>query len=314
MKRTALFLVAIIAFSAAVFGQNEAPKQVSGGVLNGKARSLPKPAYPAAARAVNAEGAVSVQVLIDEEGNVISANAVSGHPLLRAAAAEAARGAVFSPTQLMGNPVKVSGVITYNFVGAMTPGIFGYEIAFAERKGMFAESSFAESLASRLPDDWTAEKEMLTSLTYEKPAESGFSLTDQATKDIVVRDPNRFTVRGSVNAYARKKLTPESIESLRRLQLSAETRLSTETARWHFGLGKALGVFVAEIEDDNRFRENLAELEQLRANRPSGVPAAAAARLKEFIAQAKATELGPEGRKTRVFAAQNLRTLRISQW
>lgn len=93
-----------------------APKTVSGGVLNGKATSLPKPAYPPTARAVRASGAVSVQVLISETGSVISASAVSGHPLLRAAAEGAARGARFSPTMLSGQPVKVSGVITYNFV------------------------------------------------------------------------------------------------------------------------------------------------------------------------------------------------------
>jgi len=92
------------------------PKQISGGVLNGKATSLPKPPYPPAARAVRAAGAVSVQVLIDESGSVVSASAVSGHPLLRAAAVSAARGARFSPTMLSGQAVKVSGVITYNFV------------------------------------------------------------------------------------------------------------------------------------------------------------------------------------------------------
>ena len=45
-----------------------------------------------------------------------SASAVSGHPLLRAAAVDAARMAKFSQTLLQGNPVKVSGVIVYNFV------------------------------------------------------------------------------------------------------------------------------------------------------------------------------------------------------
>jgi len=93
-----------------------APKTVSGGVLNGKAVSLPKPAYPPAARAVRAAGAVTVQVLIDEEGRVVSASATGGHPLLQAAAVAAARGARFSPTMLSGQPVKVSGIITYNFV------------------------------------------------------------------------------------------------------------------------------------------------------------------------------------------------------
>jgi protein TonB len=89
---------------------------ISGGVLNGKAISLPKPAYPPIARQAHASGTVVVQVTIDENGNVISATAVSGHPLLRAVAAAAARGARFSPTKLSGQPVKVTGVITYNFV------------------------------------------------------------------------------------------------------------------------------------------------------------------------------------------------------
>lgn len=91
------------------------PKQISGGILNGKATSLPRPPYPPAARAVGASGSVTVQVLVDERGNVVSASAVSGHPLLRSAAVAAARGARFQPTMLSGQPVKVSGVITYNF-------------------------------------------------------------------------------------------------------------------------------------------------------------------------------------------------------
>lgn len=92
------------------------PKTISGGTLNGRATSLPTPSYPAAARAVRAGGQVSVQVLVDESGKVVSASAVSGHPLLRSAAESAARGARFSPTVASGQPVKVSGVLTYNFV------------------------------------------------------------------------------------------------------------------------------------------------------------------------------------------------------
>jgi protein TonB len=89
---------------------------ISGGVLNGKAINLPKPAYPPIARAAHAAGTVVVQVLIDENGNVVSAHAVSGHPLLQAAAVGAARSAKFSPTKLSGQPVKVTGVIQCNFV------------------------------------------------------------------------------------------------------------------------------------------------------------------------------------------------------
>src|SRR5438270_2055289 len=89
---------------------------ISGGVLNGKAVHLVTPPYPAIARSAHASGSVQVQVLIDENGNVVSAHAVSGHPLLQAAAVAAARASKFTPTKLSGQPVKVNGVIIYNFV------------------------------------------------------------------------------------------------------------------------------------------------------------------------------------------------------
>jgi TonB family protein len=88
---------------------------ISGGVLNGKATSLPQPPYPPIARAAKASGTVMVQVLVDENGNVVSAHAISGHPLLQAACVAAARNAKFSPTKLSGQPVKVSGIVTYDF-------------------------------------------------------------------------------------------------------------------------------------------------------------------------------------------------------
>jgi len=85
------------------------------GVVNGLAKTLPKPNYPVAAKNAGVSGAVKVQVLIDEAGNVVSASALEGHGLLRAAAVSAARGAKFTPTRLSDQPVKVSGVIIYNF-------------------------------------------------------------------------------------------------------------------------------------------------------------------------------------------------------
>src|SRR5882762_10712853 len=89
---------------------------ISGGVLNGKAVHLVQPPYPAIARSAHASGQVVVQVLIDENGNVVAAHATSGHPLLQGAAVNAARASKFTPTKLSGQPVKVNGVIIYNFV------------------------------------------------------------------------------------------------------------------------------------------------------------------------------------------------------
>lgn len=88
---------------------------VASGMLAGKVMSLPQPAYPAAARAVKASGAVVVLVVADEEGSVETAKAVSGHPLLRASAEAAANQARFTPMLVAGKPIKMTGTITYTF-------------------------------------------------------------------------------------------------------------------------------------------------------------------------------------------------------
>ena len=90
--------------------------RVSPGVIIAKILDLPKPAYPALAKQARIQGPVNVQILVDETGKVISAQAVKGSPMLTKAAEDAARRARFTPTKLGDQPVKVQGVITYNFV------------------------------------------------------------------------------------------------------------------------------------------------------------------------------------------------------
>lgn len=86
-------------------------------VLNGRALTLPRPAYPEDARRARAQGTVTIKVKVDERGNVIDASDLcGGHPLLVRPSLQAARAARFTPTKISGQPVKVSGVITYNFV------------------------------------------------------------------------------------------------------------------------------------------------------------------------------------------------------
>jgi len=100
----------------ATSGATQRPKMISAGVVNGKATSLPKPSYPAAARAAGVSGAVNVKIIVDESGNVVSAEAVSGDALLRDACVEAAKKAKFAPTLLAGEPVRFVGVLVYNFL------------------------------------------------------------------------------------------------------------------------------------------------------------------------------------------------------
>jgi protein TonB len=94
------------------------PDQVrlSSVLISSKIITKPAPVYPAIAKQVGVQGAVTVEILINEQGRVVSARATSGHPLLRAAAQSSAYQARFSPTSISGHAVKVSGVITYNFI------------------------------------------------------------------------------------------------------------------------------------------------------------------------------------------------------
>jgi len=99
-------------------GEAPAPrilKPISGGVLNGKALSLPVPIYPQIAMRARTAGKVEVEVTVDETGKVISAQATAGPTALRDAAVDAAKRARFSPTKLSGLPVTVVGIINYNF-------------------------------------------------------------------------------------------------------------------------------------------------------------------------------------------------------
>lgn len=88
---------------------------VNVGTVNNRATSLPTPSYPSAARTARARGRVNVAVTIDRNGNVVSARAVSGHPLLRASAVAAARRSKFRPVKVNGRNVRARGTIQYNF-------------------------------------------------------------------------------------------------------------------------------------------------------------------------------------------------------
>ena len=96
--------------------ENCGENAIEGNVEAGRALELPKPSYPPLARAPRVSGQVVVQVIIDVDGTMMASAAVSGHPLLYAVSVEAAKNSRFALTKLDGKPVKVTGVITYNFV------------------------------------------------------------------------------------------------------------------------------------------------------------------------------------------------------
>lgn len=89
---------------------------IRSGRINGRALSLPRPGYPTDARKYTLTGSVDVRVQIDEQGKVVYAFPESGEPILLKAAADAACKAKFTPPMQNGKAVKLSGIITYNFI------------------------------------------------------------------------------------------------------------------------------------------------------------------------------------------------------
>ncbi|HEX8286636.1 MAG TPA: TonB family protein [Pyrinomonadaceae bacterium] len=113
MKRT--FLLFILAFAVFVNALAQKETVIKGGIVNGKAKYLPKPEYPQEAKDFCASGKVEVEVLIDEKGDVISAEAISGDELLRKSAIKAAEKAKFKHIDDL-PPKKIKGILVYNFV------------------------------------------------------------------------------------------------------------------------------------------------------------------------------------------------------
>jgi TonB family protein len=109
--------IVAVKLSSAEQGGVAPPKKinVSGGVLQANAIKKVQPPYPPEAKFGRVQGVVKVQVLISEDGNVIDATIISGPEELREVSVNAAKQWLFKPTELSGVPVRVQGVLTFNF-------------------------------------------------------------------------------------------------------------------------------------------------------------------------------------------------------
>ncbi len=249
------------------------------GVVNGSAVSLPMPEYPPTARAVGASGAVNVQVTIDVEGNVISATAISGHPLLRQVSVDAAKKAKFKPTLLVSQMIKISGILVYNFAPSetlLTWRSVGYEMAVAEQAPELPLKFPANSMHTFVPASWENErvdilklKAVQTSLNNSGKAQGQF-VTAGGTADIASIDHKEII--GSLKAAFENRLN------------------SQQNDLWNFKLGLLLGKIYAQINDDGALRMNMAEFQQLEAN----APAHAAKQLRPLSDLANKNEFSPE--------------------
>lgn len=254
MKKQFLLLVSIfsLAFSiASAQQQPELQKHISGGVINGRALVLAKPEYPAAARAVNASGAVNVAVKIDETGNVVSATAVSGHPLLRAAAEQAARQSKFNPTQLGGQSVKATGIVVYNFVGENSASWFkiGYNLTNVQHASSLIFLN-ANLIAKSFQPEWTTERAQLERLAEIKQAEpDSFNppviASERKISKNTEKKPDGTTVKTVVTERVYKadgEPGAEQIAISQSLIASLQSRLGgkSELESWQFNTGVSL--------------------------------------------------------------------------
>jgi TonB family protein len=226
MIKTLLILLFCFLITFTALAQEAKPAEAEK-VINGKAISLPKPEYPAAAKAVRASGTVSVKIVTDEEGNVIEAKGENGHPSLREAAEQAALLAKFTPTLIDGKKVKVSGIITYNFVpkpGSNNPSL-NYKFTWWGFGLHVGNSNFYDL---KQDADWikishTDERNKLVEIIFSK------------AKDKLVEFGKTFST----------KLVAKSI------------------SEWEFNAGFAVGTILENYDDDIIILRELANIKKL---------------------------------------------------
>ncbi len=297
MKKQFLLVASILLFGIQI-SPAQTPttpvKQISGGVLNGKALTLAKPAYPAAARVVEAQGAVNVRVTIDEEGNVVSAEAVSGHPLLQAAAVQAAQQSTFKPTFLSGQAVKVTGVIVYNFIApdrATNWVKIGYDLTNVQHAPSLIFLN-TNSIDKVFQIDWTTEKEQLKRLAEIKQTESSNLTQSGVTSERKISEttekrPDGTIVKKVITERAVKtdnENNPEQVAISQSLIASLQSRLGgDELNLWRFNTGVSLSQALSKLRYTNERQRVLDSLRGQIQSAPSGVSADYIADLQKIL-------------------------------
>lgn len=309
------FYLAVFTFVSAQTNSIK-PRTLSGCIVNGKAKNLVKPSYPAAALAVRASGTVYVKVLIGEDGKIISAEAVSGHPLLRQAAVKAALESFFSPTLLDNMPVKVSGIITYNFVTEMSFGQMGFDLGLIEKSKTVHDNVYVPNISANIPSDWEKEKEdanILSAITQKMPPvaeltdSNAKSYTDESTP--IMGSKNTDGNRGSVTGGSVVKvITADEIASS--LIKNIEIRLASETEKlWRFKIGTILGRILAQSEDETKLKGETLNLNKLISSAPSNISALSLENLGKLVILIQGTGNYAERKAQIIETAKKLRNL-----
>lgn len=263
------------------------------GAVKNKGIYLAKPVYSNEAREAGAEGKVSVEITIDEEGNVTTANGVSGHPLLKTSSEDAARRTKFRILRDGGGQaVKSSGVLTYNFtIQKAGWSKIGYDLAILEKVPTLMNFS-VPIIAKAFQPEWTNEIELLEKIAEMRRAEAGSQASAppeiQFVSQTTEKKWNGMVVKSMMGE---KRLpipnppTPERVSISQNLISSLQARLGNdEVSFWQFNLGvnlsKALWLYRNPKE-----RLNAAQiLRQSTDSAPSGAAAEVLIELQKLAA------------------------------
>ena len=286
MKKQIFLVVSVVLFNVSIaFAQTPPPPAspaiqiADGAVLNGKAISLAKPEFPAAAKAVRASGAVNDRVMIDEEGNVVSAAAISGHPLLRQASEQAARASRFSPTTLSGQAVKVTGVIVYNFIPPKTE-------SSNEKKLEIMGLAAYLTILDLMPDG-----------EWKEIGQEDLRSLPQIANELM---PLAFVTKATT-----KQKRSEIVE---KVSAALENKLSGADA-WQFQFGKAFATMMREVRsaglradktlDETAVKTNLLKMRDLIFTAPADTPPDVLDKFKELVKFADTPDLNDNQTKLR---------------
>lgn len=210
------------------------------GTVQNKVIYLAKPAFPPAAGEAGAEGAVRVQITIGKEGTVTSAQMISGHPLLKETAEDAARRSKF---RIMRDPsgeaIETQGALTYNFViRKISWSRIGYGLSVLDRA---PAASFPITAARKtFAPEWTAELQMLEKLAEIRRTEPAMPPrpTFVAASPTNVKERNNVKSVSIAQVYLRSAPSAEQIALSQNLISALTARLgSDEIASWQFNLG-----------------------------------------------------------------------------
>lgn len=304
--RICLFSLSLLIFSAgSAFSQSPVPVLKDNSVeaeeaykigdvrgsIKRKAVLLPKPSFPREALEAGADGIVKVEIVIDAPGNVVSAKAILGHPLLFNSAEETARKTKFRSVEPTDENAGETGIITYNFAiekAGWTK--IAYDLA-AIQKAPTLRPFNVPRIVRAFDPAWTGEKEILDKLSEMRRVEIE-TQNPVSDKPVLVRKnvPNasgavvQSSITAEIQLPVRNPPTGERIALAQSLTAALQSRLaSDELNLWRFNLGIDLAKTFEAARNPNEARNAAQILKRSAETAPNGVSAESLTALQKLI-------------------------------